>query len=53
MAGADTQVRLAESGPGVYGAEVVVPLPGIWDVRLVVHHPAGSYQKVERIWMKN
>jgi len=48
-AGADEAVRLAETGGGHYGAGIAVRMPGIWDLRLVVRHPAGSYQQVKRI----
>ena len=40
-AGADETVRLTERGDGRYDAEI--------GVRLVVQHPAGSYQKVQRV----
>ena len=50
--GIDSHAKLTEDGAGRYGAEVVVPLPGVWDVRLDVGHPSGNYQKVERVWLK-
>ena len=50
--GIDSHAKLIEDGAGRYGAEVVVPLPGVWDVRLDVAHPSGNYQKVERVWLK-
>ena len=50
--GIDSHAKLAESDGGHYGAEVVVPLPGVWDVRLEVNHASGTYQKVERVWLK-
>lgn len=50
--GADSHVILADTGGGRYGADVVVPLPGVWDVRLEVNHATGTYQKMERVWMK-
>ncbi len=50
--GADAHAKLSETAGGRYGAEVVVPLPGVWDVRLEVTHPTGTYQKMERVWMK-
>ena len=50
--GADSHAKLDEDGAGRYGAEVVVPLPGVWDVRLEVNHATGSYQKMERVWLK-
>ncbi|MEI6559934.1 MAG: FixH family protein [Rhodospirillaceae bacterium] len=50
--GADSRTRLVEDGGGRYGAEVVVPLPGVWDLRLEVTHATGNYQKVERVWLK-
>ncbi len=50
--GADSHAKLADAGDGRYGAELVVPLPGVWDLRLDISHPSGNYQKVERVWLK-
>ncbi len=50
--GVDSHAKLSEGGAGRYGADVVVPLPGVWDVRLEVNHPTGTYQKMERVWLK-
>lgn len=43
-AGNDRTVALAETAPGVYGATVDQPLPGIWDV----HVTATRGQQVHR-----
>jgi nitrogen fixation protein FixH len=51
-AGADQAFPLKELGEGRYRADVSVRLPGIWDLRVVVRHPAGTWQKVERIQVK-
>ena len=50
--GVDSHVKLTDGGGGRYSSEVVVPLPGVWDLRLEVAHATGNYQKVERVWLK-
>ncbi len=51
--GVDSRAKLAGDGSGRYSADVVVPLPGVWDVRLEARHSTGNYQKVERVWLKS
>ncbi|CAK0776384.1 Nitrogen fixation protein FixH [Azospirillaceae bacterium] len=50
--GHDQTINLVEHDGGRYDGGVVMTLPGIWDVRVVVAHPDGEYQKIERIGIK-
>jgi nitrogen fixation protein FixH len=50
--GHDHSARLEAAGPGQYQAAMALDLPGNWDLRLEIHHPAGDWQKVERVWIK-
>lgn len=47
--GADQAVALKEIGGGHYRTTIMVGLPGIWDLRLIARHPAGTWQMVERV----
>ena len=48
-AGADQAYSLKDVGGGRYRADIVVGLSGIWDLRLIARHPAGTWQMVERV----
>ena len=47
--GHDVSVDLAEVGGGRYAAPVTLPLDGLWDVRVVVHRSADTFQINQRI----
>lgn len=42
QAGMDQKIDLLPSAPGEYAAVVAVPLPGLWDVRIVSSRAAGT-----------
>lgn len=42
QAGMDQKVELLASAPGEYAAVAAVPLPGLWDVRVVARRNVGS-----------
>ncbi len=48
-AGADQAYQLTEVGGGHYRADAALRLPGIWDLRLIARHPAGTWQMIERV----
>jgi len=50
--GSDRTMVLPYLGEGRYAQPVDLPLPGVWDMRVVVDHPAGDYQDQKRIWVK-
>jgi nitrogen fixation protein FixH len=47
--GHDMDVRLDDYGRGHYVADVVLPLRGQWDVRVVAKHPSGDFHLTRRI----
>jgi len=47
--GHDKTVTLAKRGPGHYGADLTVPLPGQWDLRVLARHAGGTYQAQRRV----
>lgn len=47
--GHDLEVELPHGQAGRYRAEVELPLPGQWDLRLLIQHRGGRYQLVERV----
>lgn len=47
--GHDAFVDLAYSGEGTYRAELVLPLPGIWDLRLLAGRGEEQFQSSHRI----
>ena len=47
--GSDTTVTLAKRGAGRYGAELVLPLLGQWDLLILAEHPGGIYQARRRV----
>lgn len=51
-AGADQAFPMKDGGDGRYHADVNLRLPGIWDLRVIARHPAGTWQHVERIKVK-
>ena len=51
--GQDFETTLVAMAPGQYSADVVLPSPGQWDVRLEISWPATQPYLVEtRIWSK-
>ncbi|MEO5330601.1 MAG: FixH family protein [Magnetococcus sp. YQC-5] len=49
--GADQRFVMTEKQPGLYTADVTVPLPGQWDIKLDVAAPGGTYRYVQRIFL--
>lgn len=47
--GHDIGTPLVEQADGRYGAEVTLPLPGVWDIRVHAHRGADNFQGVRRI----
>ncbi|CAK0764679.1 hypothetical protein WCLP8_3750005 [uncultured Gammaproteobacteria bacterium] len=47
--GVDQDLTVTNAGNGHYTAVVDVPLPGLWDVRMVASNADGDYQTVQRI----
>jgi nitrogen fixation protein FixH len=47
--GHDFELDLPETATGRYGAEVELPLPGLWEVRVRAARGGHSYQLTERI----
>jgi len=48
----DRDVELVREGPGLYGADVNLPLSGQWDVRLRATSPNGAiFVLEERLWL--
>ncbi len=43
--GHDFSAPLAEVSPGRYAADLPMPRPGIWDLRIVAEHPKGNWQQ--------
>lgn len=48
-AGADVVTRLTSPAPGLYQAEIKLPLPGIWDLNIQVRHGEDVFQQSRRI----
>ncbi|MEI8394993.1 MAG: FixH family protein [Rhodospirillaceae bacterium] len=51
-AGADQVFPLKEIGNGQYQTEMMLRMPGVWDLSLMVRHPTGTWQKIERVMVK-
>lgn len=49
QAGMDFSVDLKETAPGVYAAPVIVPAPGLWEVRASVRQGSHTYQAAQRM----
>jgi nitrogen fixation protein FixH len=49
--GADVPVRLDPAG-GRYAGELVVPMPGIWDLKLTVAHQGERLRHEERVYLR-
>lgn len=47
--GHDFSVSLTERGGGRYAASVLLPMPGVWDVRAVAQRSSDSFQLNQRI----
>ncbi|HYG88053.1 MAG TPA: FixH family protein [Azospirillum sp.] len=52
MQGYDRTITPEYAGDGRYVAGLDLPLPGIWDLRLVIEHASGDYQDQQRIFVK-
>ena len=51
--GYDTEVTLRHLGAGRYVGDIDVPLPGLWEIRLLAYGPKNAnYQAVHRITVK-
>ena len=50
--GSDFAAMLLAVGSGRYRLDATFPLPGQWDVRLDVSHPAGTYAMKERVFVR-
>lgn len=50
--GFDFDLQPTYLGDGRWRADVDLPLPGVWDVRVRIEHPTGDYQDEKRIWVK-
>ncbi|MCW9035643.1 MAG: FixH family protein [Alphaproteobacteria bacterium] len=51
-AGYDMDVDLQSAGMGTYELAVTLPLPGLWDVRLLASRGEEHYQRVQRLYIK-
>lgn len=51
-AGVDFDLPLPGIADGRYGAEVAVPLKGVWDVRLTISRDGQPYYSAERLFVK-
>ena len=49
VGGHDVETVLADQGDGRYVADVSLPLPGLWDVRVHAHRGPDNFQDVRRI----
>lgn len=49
--GHDFDAELASDGTGRFAADVTVPLPGVWELRVAATHPSGVYRRVERVFV--
>lgn len=47
--GFDQSLYLNETGGGVYKAETVLPLPGLWDVNIEIKKDTDKWKKKQRI----
>lgn len=52
MQGYDRTITPEYAGDGRYVAALDLPLPGIWDIRLVIEHPTGDYQDQQRVFVE-
>jgi nitrogen fixation protein FixH len=50
--GHDFEVELPGDGSGRFAADVALPLPGLWEVRVAAAHPTGAYRHIERIFLR-
>lgn len=49
--GHDFELTLQPRGAGRFEAEVEMPLPGVWDLRLLLVRGAEGYQSAERVFV--
>ena len=49
VGGHDVETPLAEQGEGRYVADVNLPLPGLWDVRVHAHRGTDNFQDARRV----
>lgn len=50
--GHDFEVTLQPRGAGHFETDVEMPLPGVWDLRLLLVRGAEAYQVTERVFVK-
>ncbi len=50
--GYDFSLPLQPVGSGIYSAPFVVPLAGLWDLRLIVSRDADLYVTTERVFLR-
>lgn len=48
---ADRDILLQETAPGHYEGLAELPMIGQWDMRLLVWHPDGTWQSVDRVFL--
>ena len=48
----DFTAELGDIGVGRYGADIVFPDAGQWDVRVLAEHPDGSYRLTSRLYVR-
>lgn len=51
-AGHDVQLDVPYVGDGRYGADVELPLSGVWDLRIDIDHASGDWQNQQRVWVQ-
>ena len=51
-AGYDTKADLRDLGAGQYSGKIAVPLPGQWDLQVLVEHSGGLHQTTRRVVLK-
>jgi nitrogen fixation protein FixH len=50
--GFDRTETLHPTGEGRYGAEIALPIAGIWDARITLHRGGHRYQTTKRIFVE-
>jgi len=50
--GMDLTATLAGQGNGAYRADIALPAPGLWDIRIVARDGERSWQKTERLFAR-
>ncbi len=50
--GYDREADLRDLGGGLYGGAIALPLPGQWDLKILVEHAGGLHQTTRRVMAK-